>query len=712
MEVYNYTKVKSLEKEVDALDNRVDTIITTPAEEISVEEIVDAREDKDSLGTNIRDIRATKADLVDFDEHVEDFMQVKTDYLAQRQQDQLKVAKVEKDINDYKSTMASVNVNQEAKQKVTGYGAISLPKNAANGQVSVSVKGNTIFNYADNGVNYANWVIAGAGTTKGAVGLHLVADGNSEKAQLSINLKPSTQYTLVYNVKSQNLDGVFNFVNGGLLSVNLMNLSKNIGLNKVTFSTLSNITVPSVFLNISSGTNGTYIDFEIYGIYEGDQTNNPLVNYPLTYGTKSTVSAMRLKSVGKNLFDGKLELGSIDIATGQPISQSSYYRTVNPIKINPSTHYVTKDFNNESQVIRIHQYDKDMNYINYLSTTGTRRAIITDANAKYIKISRQVSAISVFPLLQTEQNTVATPYEPYTESTQYLPNVGELRSLPNGVRDEIRVSGGKAEHIKRVSDEVNTWELVWDNGSSAGSTTENYWSLTTSSLSNLISRTVTVRWNLKNYNGISHTSFNDYNITDKLSSIISANSDILYLKIPKAEMEIVSSSNIMAWLEQNQVTLTYQLAEPIITPIQTSGNLISNPSGTVYVENVVADAGNYTTKFDIKELQLPIKSIDKLIKYNFETGVQTVLDTSLAVINADKKSFTHPNLTKDDMVFVDYYYDVESTLGETTIDYLSHLEDTMPHEFRDLKNDKTYKYGFQISEEGNPQLIFKEVEDV
>ena len=68
------------------------------------------------------------------------------------------------------------------------------------------------------------------------------------------------------------------------------------------------------------------------------------------------------------------------------------------------------------------------------------------------------------------------------ESTQYLPNVGELRSLPNGTKDEIRVSAGKSELIQRVSDTME------------------------------------------------------------------------------------------------------ELAEPIITPIQTSGNLISYPSGTVYLE--------------------------------------------------------------------------------------------------------------------------------
>ena len=101
--------------------------------DIEVKGIKDA---KDALEQEVITARGTEATLgARFDS---------TD--AQRQQDQLRVAKVEKDINDYQSTMASVNVNQEAKQSVTGHGVVSLPKNTANGQVAVSVNGNTLTN--------------------------------------------------------------------------------------------------------------------------------------------------------------------------------------------------------------------------------------------------------------------------------------------------------------------------------------------------------------------------------------------------------------------------------------------------------------------------------------------------------------------------------------------------------------------------------------
>ena len=56
--------------------------------------------------------------------------------------------------------------------------------------------------------------------------------------------------------------------------------------------------------------------------------------------------------------------------------------------------------------------------------------------------------------------------------------------------------------------------------------------------------------------------------------------------------------------------------------------------------------------------------------------------------------------------------ELQGDLESVKTDYLAHTKNIMPHEFRDLKNDKTYKYGFQISGEGNPQLIFEEVKNV
>ena len=51
--------------------------------------------------------------------------------------------------------LTSLNPNQEAKQSVSGYGILSLPENAANGHMDVSVEGVTATNLVQNG-NFAN----------------------------------------------------------------------------------------------------------------------------------------------------------------------------------------------------------------------------------------------------------------------------------------------------------------------------------------------------------------------------------------------------------------------------------------------------------------------------------------------------------------------------------------------------------------------------
>ena len=53
--------------------------------------------------------------------------------------------------------------------------------------------------------------------------------------------------------------------------------------------------------------------------------------------------------------------------------------------------------------------------------------------------------------------------------------------------------------------------------------------------------------------------------------------------------------------------------------------------------------------------------------------------------------------------------DVETDLAQHKLDYVEHLNSSMPHKTKDLQGNKTYKFGLQLSEEGNPQIIFEEV---
>ena len=139
-------------------------------------------------------------------------------------------------------------------------------------------------------------------------------------------------------------------------------------------------------------------------------------------------------------------------------------------------------------------------------------------------------------------------------------------------------------------------------------------------------------------------------------------------------------------LEFDAIELTYQLAEPIITPIDVSGTLLSYPSGTVYVEPVVVDAGIYDEGITILHQDLPIDYIAKLSKVNFTTGLETELDVSTVIINEDKKSFTHPELVSGDIVFFTYFHNVEGTQGELSLEYYDSR-----HVLKDSVTGKFYK---------------------
>lgn len=57
----------------------------------------------------------------------------------------------------------------------------------------------------------------------------------------------------------------------------------------------------------------------------------------------------------------------------------------------------------------------------------------------------------------------------------------------------------------------------------------------------------------------------------------------------------------------------------------------------------------------------------------------------------------------------DALQEVATNLDEHKLDYTEHLNSTMPHKIENLKTGKTYRYGYQISAEGIPQIKFEEV---
>lgn len=152
-------------------------------------------------------------------------------------------------------------------------------------------------------------------------------------------------------------------------------------------------------------------------------------------------------------------------------------------------------------------------------------------------------------------------YATYLES-----ELGEehiIRSLPNGVKDEVRVSEGK--FVKRVSDEVKLWE-IWSTVLT-GAESENFYALSWYSILTNFSHESSTNIQfarVNNYQGKGTSSYQEVQETDNYIWRISS-AGAVNIKIPKADIEgDFTVAKGQQWLQQKQVTLTYQLAEPEI----------------------------------------------------------------------------------------------------------------------------------------------------
>ena len=492
----------------------------------------------------------------------------------------VKTAVIEKELNDFQNTLANVNINQEAKQSVTGYSIVSLPKNCANGQVSAVVRGLTHSNILGSGggaekifsanVNFFGSI---APIPKLPIGKYILIYNITETSATSTRNTPWVQYidaTRLFESVAENYNST---AGRKIWKINATKEIEQVGwwANQPT----SDVKIREFMLLAVDDTEYAKTDAEL------------LVKYSYINGTKSTVSAVRVKSESAD----KKQTSMLYLNAGQP-----------------------------------------------------------------------------------------------------------FRSLPNGTKDEV--SAGKLN--KKISSPIifngsETWvaEPAQDNDS-----TKLFY----------LSNSITNYAQYKNGTDI---------LSDKLKSLdtdyiylpttseegISKNlSGTIRIRISKSKLLTQDVAGFKAWLQANPVTLIYQLATPVVTDIQTSGSLFGYPSGTVYVEPVLPVAGLYeATGIKVTNSDFPIATLEKISKIDPNTGVETDIPVSGAVIAGDKLSVTHPSLVAGDIVFFTYFHSVEGTVGETTIGYYDSR-----YTIKDSANGKYYQWKI-TSANGVPSITLVEV---
>jgi len=256
----------------------------------------------------------------------------------------------------------------------------------------------------------------------------------------------------------------------------------------------------------------------------------------------------------------------------------------------------------------------------------------------------------------------------------YIPDYGELRSVPNGTADEI--SGGQL--IQRVKTIAITAQDIRGLGTAGVNIDWVVIRKPTDYIGYGASAYATGTFTFGNY---TEKRISTLDLPENINCISSYGPTVFYLVIPKGTYADLNAAQTAL----TGTKLTYQLAEPIITPINVSGTLLSYPKGTVYFEPVLPVAGIYTANgISVTNTDFPIESIERIYKIDFATGVETEINPSSAVVAGNGLSFTHPDLAEGDIVFFTYYHSVTGTNPKLSLTYYDSryvLKDTVTGKF-------------------------------
>jgi hypothetical protein len=345
-------------------------------------------------------------------------------------------------------------------------GIYSVGNDVVNGQVSASVKGRTLKNELNyNRDTWAEWEkFTGVQIVNGELE-YTTHDSDNKIAVLPTKLKNNTTYGLLLNIPyseitnknmifGNNLTGKYEIFFGPPYAIGN---KKHI----FTTTTIADNTLKLYMASVGSNGKVRIKDIRIFELPTGSEIENDFntmtadqlaQKYPYINGdsTKST-NSVRVKSVGKNLWDGELELGIYDSITGIKAAYTGYMRSANKLIIKPSTSYkISSD--DSSYKFFVYEWDANSNYIGRLDA-GVRCEFTTSTTAHKIAIGTKSAGMSdLSTLIQLEEGTTATEYEPYKESSVIINLPEPLRSVPS-VKDEVNVTGGIK--TQRVGNKTN-----------------------------------------------------------------------------------------------------------------------------------------------------------------------------------------------------------------------------------------------------------------
>lgn len=353
----------------------------------------------------------------------------------------------------------------------------------------------------------------------------------------------------------------------GNLTVNLCGTSVTSadGTSKCT------ITTPSTISQYELRLSGARNKVSNVCVFSGDYMN---VNVPYVQGMMNAVNPT-VKNIGKNLFDGVVKNGE-GWWNGKVDPVAKFRRSVNLTPVKPNTEYSYKLANGRG--VNFMAHGKDGEFLRYMGWfTSNITKFTTPSDCYYIHWYNDIDDFTDFYI---EESPTPSQYEPYKENIcePHSEDIITLRSLPSGVRDELNLQTG--EYIQRIG------EIIFD-----GSSDEN-WRRSSNSYPNNI-----VRFDIDVASLVQTTTVASGIITicDKYNSVgdISQGIEILshntkstiVLGINSSKLYDTTVDGLKQYLQQNPITVQYELATPIVKQVDINNFPHSYKDGHVVIES-------------------------------------------------------------------------------------------------------------------------------
>lgn len=463
---------------------------------------------------------------------------------------------------------------------------VDVSEDVEEGKVEVELKGKTYQNLVEYIADYEGYEKNGSYYNKNA------------SRKLSFGLKPNTVYTRILDVKEcfepfwmydsiNNSDGTYRQYS--------YRIKQGLVINKFTSSDLGTINsyIFNPDQNVTKKENFNIVVGKMI-LLEGDYTQTPIEELPKYFeGIKSSFEdgVVDVEVQGKNIIDAYSNLSIGMIMDNNNISHNTaWVYTEDLFTIKPDTTYnISEKLQNYKQY-RFIFFDSNKNFIGlHYINGGTNTKFITPCDAYYFRLNYSVNVNGNWisrPELQIEEGSNPTPYTPYYKKKISF-NIGEpLRSLPNGVCDEIRNNNGQWELVRRTAKVILNGSENWDNSYSGWN--NKVFCCPNNYLPNIKYAPTTV-------SNVLSTLLPPVNIATLCSKlgytgICTHAWHLSWLQVAKNGIETVEQ--LKSWLSQNPTTVYYELQSPIITPIKPM-DFDVKPLATMTINSEIAPISNH-----------------------------------------------------------------------------------------------------------------------